>query len=605
MQKIKILPTSEIQKIAAGEVIERPANAIKELVENSIDAGAKNITIYLEAAGKKLIRIIDDGCGMSKADAYLCLEHHATSKINSVYDLNNISTFGFRGEALSSIASISKVKLTTKEKDKEEGISLLIDAGQIKLEQPSSCLHGTDIEIRDIFFNIPARFKFLKKNETEFRQILQIFQFFCISHKDIHFKLFHENKLIYNCPATDTLSNRVIQLWDHNLESNTKQVEIIDEKAKVSITGLISNHQVSRFNRSQIFFFVNNRYVKNQSLLKALLKGYANVLPKDKFPVGFIFINIPQDLIDVNVHPRKEEIQFIHPGKIESLIQTAVSKSLENYLIEKISKTTFEEKHIEFPNQSQFVAAFPTTFDFEQLPFFEPIENNVIDNSLELKEDSEKNSNYLDIQNEFIINEDLNDKKNNYKIIGQFKNCYILLESDDGLLLIDQHAAHERILYETFINKFNEVAKVKLIFPIIITLTKRNIETLLSHLEFLKNYGIEAEPFSENQLIIQSIPVHLKDVKLDEIINQLISWIEEYQHLDKVDFFKLINEKVCAQMACKAAVKSGDKLSIDQINQLLDDLQKTENRFACPHGRPTSWNLALSEIEKKFKRDYR
>jgi len=621
MPKIKKLSQHEINKIAAGEVVERPANIVKELVENSIDAQASSITIYIKQAGKKLIQIIDNGYGMSPEDAQLCFIQHTTSKINSIEDLNSLNTFGFRGEALSSINAISNVELTTKEESSSEGFKVTFENGNLIKTENIACSTGTEIVIKDIFNNVPARLKFLKKDESEFKHIVQIFQAFCLSNINIHFKLFHDDKMVYNCPKAKDLNSRIAQIWDHNLAQNMVNIQAYDETIELQASGAISNHHFARFNRSQIFFFVNGRWIKNQNLAKALLKGYLNVLPSDKFPAAFIFINIPNSFIDVNVHPRKEEVRFLYPKKVETNISTSVKKSLEQNLSSSLSNNL--ERIVQ---TKPYLAATPTTFDFEQMPFFEPVENigHTVITSPSTEQFNEQNYNS---QTRFVnysaqdniqttdenksiafasqeipnFNQELNYGKE-FEIIGQFNECYILLEQQDGLFVVDQHAAHERVLYELFSNRFEQIARIKLIFPIIVKVNESSIKTLSSYFELLNKYGIEAEVFANDQIVIHSIPVHLKDVSLENIFNELIIWVEEGQGLEQEEFFKLINNKLCAQMACKAAVKSGDKLNIEQMTQLLKDLQVTPNRFTCPHGRPTGWLLSMHEIEKKFKR---
>lgn len=614
MPKIKILSQSEARKIAAGEVVERPANIVKELIENSIDAGAKNISIYLTDGGKKLIKIIDDGCGMSIEDARLCFEHHATSKISNVDDLYNLSTFGFRGEALSSISSVAKVKLVTKEKNSLVGTNLVLEDGLIIDEKTVAATDGTEFEISNLFYNIPARLKFLKKSETELRSAVQIFQAFCLSYTNIHFKFYHDDKLVYNCPATNSLISRLVQLWDHNFAQNMIDLQISDDTIKLNISGIISNHQFFRFNRNQIFFFVNGRWIKNQNLSKALFKGYLNVLPKDRFPAAFIFISTAQDLIDVNIHPRKEEVQFLYSKKIENLLQDTVKQTLENNLSRQV-QSIMPANEISKP----FVGATTTTFDFEQQPFFEP--EDKFPNIPVLPNQIYKQENYnFEVSNQSLIqtlnetktesqefisssvsNKELVQKKE-YEIVGQFNKTYILLQKEEGLFLVDQHAAHERVLYEIFEKKFNEVATIKLIFPDMIKLTQQELNTLSPYLNLLRQHGIEADCFSQDQLVIYSTPVYIKDISFNDLIRQLISWIEENQTIDEDELSKLLTEKLRAQMACKAAVKAGDELTLEQMKQLLTDLDKTENRFACPHGRPTGWLLSIDEIEKKFKR---
>ncbi len=610
MQKIKKLSDNEARKIAAGEVVERPANIVKELIENSIDAKADIISIYLEDAGKQLVRVVDNGCGMSAEDAKLCFEHHATSKIGSVDDLANLNTFGFRGEALSSISAISKVILITKEIDSSSGVKIELEFGDIISTQEVNCLNGVDLTIQNIFSNVPARLKFLKKSDTEWRQIVQLFQAFCISYKNIHFKLYHDNNLVYNCPPTQDLESRLMQLWDHNFAQNLISFSI--EEKNISVFGLTSNHQVERYNRNQIFLFVNGRWIKNQNLSKTLVKSYLNILQPGKFPAAFIFINLPNSEVDINIHPRKEEVQFLYPKKIENIIYDTVKDSLQKNLSKQIKR----DVEISTQQLNSFKAASTTTFDFERTPFFESMddlfsstfdntekkENHFFAATLPTHNDLNHEMQIQQTQHTVFVNHIKPENRRDYNLVGQFKKTYILLEKEEGLVLVDQHAAHERIMYEIFSKKFKDVATVRLIFPTSISLSDKDMETILPYLEMLHNYGIEIEQFGKNQLIIKSVPVYLKDVQLNDLVNQLIGWIEENSILEKNEFLKIINEKLQAQMACKAAVKAGDTLSEEQIYKLLDDLSNTENRFCCPHGRPTSWLIGINEIEKKFKR---
>jgi len=618
MQKIKKLIEQEAKKIAAGEVVERPANIVKELVENSIDSGATSISIWICQAGKKLIRVVDNGCGMSNADALICFERHATSKIRTIEDLNKLSTFGFRGEALSSISSISKISMLTKFQEEDHGTLVELEDGQIIKEEQVSCLQGTDISVKDLFYNVPARLKFLKQDETEWRQIINLFQALCLSYKKIHFKLFNDDKLVYNCPPAEDLKNKLVQLWDHNFAQN--MITISDSNQIGEVSGLISNHHFFRYNRGQIFFFVNCRWIKNNGLSKSLVKGYLNVLPQDRFPAAFIFLSIDPAQIDVNIHPRKEDVQFLHAKKIEKLIQDSTKKALEIYLSNKIINN---DQIIEVKLASQ------TTFDFEQVPVLEPNDSTfVTDAQLDEHFDFSKFNQITETKTNYQFKSDSYDNlmgqkldqdktimqyipdvqdrldKKDYELIGQFNKTYILLEKSEGIFIIDQHAAHERILYELFSKRFYDVATTRLIFPEVINLTENNLNLLLPYLELLHKNGIDCKQISKEQLIIESTPVYLKDISFADLIKQFVSWIEEYQVLDKQVLFRSVNEKLHAQMACKAAVKAGDKLTHEQIYKLLEDLNKTENRFACPHGRPTGWLISMHDIEKKFKRRF-
>jgi len=663
MPKIKQLSPHEAQKIAAGEVIERPANIVKELVENSIDAGATRITIYVEDGGKQLIRVVDNGCGMDSADAQICFDRHATSKITHVAELETIDTFGFRGEALASIASVSTITLLTKEEQSLEGTCITSKPGMPMEVHSAACATGTDISIADLFFNIPARKKFLKATQTEWRAIQLLFNAFCFDYPHIHFALFSEGKQIHNCPSSTDIKNRALQLFEPVTHRHLLETSV---NGDISLYTVISDHQHYRYDRSGLYFFVNKRWVKNQHLSSALIKGYANVIPNGRYPIGIIHITVPAHEVDINIHPRKEEVKFLHPRRVEQLLQQAVKKALEDNLSKHLKKdVTFksEEKMyaesmrdfnpFEFDTFLQTPAKKPfDTIPSESLPTTHKASNFAkasSDESSDTQGDLYKNphtplalNNLLlfaevPMQNDesFIalatkemehgvkgvvskgtginINNPFNSSFSehpteiteaglNGRLIGQYNNTYLLIEKEDGLFLVDQHAAHERILYELFSKRFHEVATIQLLFPQIITLSSHDIDIIVQHLDIFIQHGILVEQCASDQLIIQSLPVHLKNESMTDIIKEVISWIIESQSLDSDAFKKNINHKLQAQMACKAAVKAGDILTQEKMKQLLSDLEKTANRFSCPHGRPTGWSLSLIEIEKKFRR---
>ncbi len=617
MAKIKQLSQHEAQKIAAGEVVERPANVVKELVENAIDAGATSITVYLEEGGRDLIRIVDNGCGMSQEDAHLCFAQHATSKISSVDDLNTITTFGFRGEALASIASVSHVTLITREQNPENenlsGIKLELSAGQQSNKEIISCMPGTDIAVKNIFYNLPARQKFLKKKETESRQITQLLHAFCLDYLPIHFSLIHNGKEVLNCPATDDIISRVAQIWDHTVAKQIIPLGPVHQNG-VTLSGAISNHQYFRYDSSNIFLFVNKRWIKDLPLSRALLRGYTNVLPPARYPCASIFIEVDPAHVDINIHPKKEEVQFLHPRTIESLLQSSVKAVLEEHLSAQIKQpVSFSQARYEaptpFPQQKSF-----QPFDFGRIP--EPFAQHqpaIVHSQLEKPawHDEPMSTPYQpmlqtlaepDINMSAFQAEQNTTQEASFQVIGQYNNTYILIERPNGLFLIDQHAAHERILYELFSKRFQDVATVTLMFPEIITLSSDDMAAVADKLEIFTENGINLEQFSENQLIVQSTPVHLKNIKLDEFIRDTAAWVREFDSIDRQTLFTTLHEKLRAQMACKAAVKAGDPLTHDEMTKLLQDLEKTDNRLTCPHGRPTGWLLSLYDIEKRFKR---
>jgi len=625
---IKQLPPLEAQKIAAGEVIERPANIVKELIENSLDAGSTVITIYIEDAGKKLIRIIDNGCGMSPDDAKMCINHHATSKISAFSDLTTLKTFGFRGEALASISSVSNIILQTKEKNTIEGTKLTINQGNIVSQESCSTPIGTDISIADLFFNIPVRKKFLRSNTTELNQIVYLFQALCLAHQNVHFKLYSQNKLIHNCPATEDLSSRLFQVWDQLISSRMITIET-EQSDSIKIKGMISDHQLSRYDRNHLLYFVNNRWVKNYTLSRAIMQGYANVLPAKKFPVACIFIELPTEEVDVNIHPRKEEVQFINPRKVQNSIEESIRKTVEK----KVSK------HLNIENDHYIPSITPPEFKTpysykindnkhdEIFPAFDHMTNQAYNLYHNVENEPRKTLNTTTISKyNFHENSEQNNLEHNSKkqiasplqsiepevylqhnyieskplIIGQCLSTYIMLDTNKGILLIDQHAAHERILYEKFSSLISAKESIPLLFPQIIPLNQEDIAIIEPYLELFHDHGIVIEQLDPKNLRVNSICVSLKNVNMQEVIAYTISYLNQNHHLENLETELL--HGIRAQMACKGAIKAGDELNMQQMEELINKLNNTPNRLTCPHGRPTSWHLEKNDIERKFKR---
>lgn len=604
MSIIKQLPPHEAQKIAAGEVVERPANVVKELIENALDAGATKITLDLVDAGKQHIKIVDNGCGMTPEDAHLCTQQHATSKISCVDDLSNIGTFGFRGEALASIAAVSHLQLFTRHTDTKEGVKLVLHGGTLKSETTVAHPVGTTIIADDLFFNVPARKKFLKKRETEWRQILQLVHAFCLENLALHIKLSHDGREILNCPPVTTLSDRVAQLWEPALSQNLITIDANHGRKNIHVSGIISNHQHSRFDRSRLYFFVNHRWIKNYTLSRSLLKGYLNVLPPGRYPAAVLFIDVDPLDVDINIHPRKEEVQFLNPRSVEQLLQTTVKEALEKHLSNQISKPVqFATPDTTPAFKPAMAQEYPTTPS--PLPFVMPADDPFAPASQPQKTTTPAlaaSPNPVPQPQQRTVAPQTPTQQKQFNVIGYFKKTYILLEQEDGLFVVDQHAAHERVLYELFSERFDDVATVKLLFPTTINVSTEEMSLLADHLTLFTNNGIAIEPYGEQQLIVTATPVHLKNQPLDDIVHQVAGWIKEEQNSMQDNLHNVINKKLHAQMACKAAVKAHDELQPDQIQQLLRDLYATNNRFTCPHGRPTGWLLSDYEIEKKFKR---
>lgn len=605
---IKKLPAHEAQKIAAGEVVERPAHILKELIENSIDAGATKIVVNVYDGGKAGISITDNGSGMDPEDARICFERHTTSKTTSFDDLSTLTTFGFRGEALASICSVSKVTLTTKTHQAAHAVQLTLEGGTLVKEQPIAHAVGTSIVIKDLFYNVPVRKKFLKATSTEWNHISTLFKAFCGVYPHIHFVLHHNDQLVLTCPPVTAVLDRARQLFE---EPVIKHIQPLTPSttADCTIQGFMTSAHYYRYDRQGIYLFVNNRWVKNYELARALLKGYANTLAPSTYPCAFITITVDPLLVDINVHPKKEEVVFLHPRKIEQQLSAAVKATLEAHLSEQLKRpvTLAQAPQPSYvipqpwnPVQKDPLQATPSFTHvphplFKQALYQNPVmtEQTVQPTAIEHLPPA-----FTDIQETYLEHEE----QTPYNLIGQLHKTYLLLEHPDGLLLIDQHAAHERILYEHYKTRFAFDERVQLLFPLTVTVQPHEQALVEPYLQLLEEHGFNVSCFGTDTLVISATPVFAKSVNMQELIHEMIGWIKEEAGIVSADLFKKITEKLRAQLACKAAVKAGDQLTEEKMQELLKTLAQTENRFSCPHGRPTHWVLSTRDIEKKFKR---
>ena len=599
MPKIKKLSSEVIQKIAAGEIVERPGNIVKELVENALDADSSVISISVFDGGKTSIVVEDNGCGMSPEDAVLCFEHHATSKLEHFSDLEFVHTYGFRGEALSSICAVSSVTLTTKTKEEKEKTKVVAEGGIVK--EISSCVGpiGTKIEITNLFSNIPARKKFLKKETTEMHHITQLFYAHCFQSLSVHFNLIKDNKTIFSCSPVLNLKDRYTQLEGFE---RSEKMKIIGQETKnnITISGIISDPMLYSYDRCDIFIFVNKRWVKNTGLSRAIINGYKNVLPSGKFPRAVLYITIDQTAIDINVSPKKEEVRFLHPKTVEQYIEEIVSKTLQqNFFIQEkqgipifdhiLTSNTFSQNNMfpdSTPNQPYFLK--------EQVQ--KPITN--VENNpsvlLEQNYEHEKQIAEIKIQQKIAIPDLI--------CLGQFFNTYILAADHEKLYIIDQHAAHERIMFEKIAARNNQLLAVHLTFPLLITFKKEDLGFLLQATSIFAQCGILIEQFDETQLIITATPATISHHHIEKVMQETVVLLKEHTAFEKEEIRDKILYQTRAIIACKAAIKAGDVLEKITINQLMFDLSIINNRFCCPHGRPTMWEITTNELERKFKR---
>lgn len=625
IDRIKILPPSEAQKIAAGEVVERPANILKELLENSIDAASSNIVIEIKDAGKSLIKVDDDGCGIDADDLALAVHPHATSKISTVDDLTEIRTFGFRGEALASIAAVAKFTITSRQAIDSFATNAVFEHGEVASLSSVARSPGSSVEVKDLFYNIPVRKKFLKQDETEWNQIVQLVYAVALSHLNISFKLIHNQKVFLHAPAVKNLNDRVAQLWGVNIASQFMSLET--KKADISLSGVISSHQYWRYGKHQIFLFVNGRWIKNPELIKAFIKGYGNILPTGKFPAGVLSLTIDRASIDVNVHPKKEEVRFSRPGVVCNAITDAISELLRNKAVEafiptsSLSEISSIDTSVIEPETTRtiFVGEYLAQADRELKQKKNFFSNNndqrnfhALGNIFAVSrvEPSSDSSNLIgqgepgDIQKQVsMLNDDKNKTVFSGKIIGQILNTYIILETPDGLTFVDQHAAHERILYEQMKDSIIARQSILLMFPFTINLPLGDIEIFEQYEDIFLQLGLSCNRMGPQSLAIKSVPLGVANIDIEQILRLGIDLVQNMQKDEsKQKVQQALYQHVHSHLACKKAVKSGDKLLLEQMEKLIEDIAKTEFPFICIHGRPTYWQLSQTEIAKFFQR---
>jgi len=563
---IKLLDDFIINKIAAGEVIERPASVVKELLENSIDAKSTIIEIEIKNYGKDLIRVFDNGLSMNKEDTELSIQRHTTSKINSEEDLTGISTLGFRGEALASIAAVSKMNILTKEKDKLEGFKISLEGGNVIAKGTIGCKAGTTIEIQDLFFNTPARLKFLKTETNELKNIVDIVTRYALFYNNISFKLIHNGHLLLNTNSSENALNNIVSIYGSETSKHLMKVDYQNNSIKIS--GFISKPSLLKPNKGFQNIYVNGRYVKNETIQQALYDAYHSLLFVNMHPVTILNIEIDPKEIDVNVHPTKDLVKFAQVTKIYDVIFNALRKTLqENSLITDYTQID------------------------QQMTFGEKKENF---NSI--KELGSKG-----IQSQLISEEKKTlSKLPKMRLLGQIAKTYFLAESQDGFLIIDQHVVQERILYEKFLKQLlnKDVAKQVLVKPELIELSPDEKLITLEKIHELKNLGFELEEFGGNSFMLRSVPTLFNRVQTKDLLLSVLHEIES----NKRSSIEEIQESIITRMACRASIKAGDNCTIPQMEILLEQLDKTELPWTCPHGRPIIIKFSKDEIEKMFKR---
>lgn len=635
IKRINVLDEQTSNKIAAGEVVERPASVVKELIENSIDADAKNITVEIEEGGISLIRIIDDGNGIYKDDIRKAFMPHATSKIKDVSDIYSIMTLGFRGEALASIASVSKVVLKSKMESESFGSEISIEGGEILYEGETGCNKGTSIEIKDLFFNVPARKKFLKSSSREGSLINDIINRIALSNPDISIKFYNNGKKVLQTFGTGNLKDVIRTVYGKTISDNIIYFENRGED--ISLYGYIGKEDISRGSRNNQSIFVNGRYIKNKTIVVAVENAFKSFATVNKFPFFVLFLEVYPEFIDVNIHPTKAEIKFkedrgifkkvfdsvhgafknevfnefyIPEEEISSNNEVDKSEVIEELIFNMNYKTpTIEEKEVTINNNLDNISYDDIKKEEDIYNSLKKLNNNLIkaDNFNSINE--EKNDNNSENKSNKNIEITLSENKiekvktakfPNLNVIGQFNKMYILAQYEDILYIIDQHAAHEKILFEKYLNSIEEghIIIQKLLVPTLIELTNDDFYYYEENKEIFSNAGFIIEPFGGNTIAIKEVPYFLG--KLDPR-NLFINILDNIKALGSGKTTEVKYNKI-ATLACKSAVKANDYLSEEEMKKLINDLRYIDDPFHCPHGRPVIIKFTNYDLDKKFRR---
>ncbi len=591
MSRIQLLSETVASQVAAGEVVERPASVVKELVENSIDAGARKIEINIQRGGISLMRVVDDGCGMDRDDALLCLERHATSKIRSAADLAAIGTLGFRGEALPSIASVSRFRLTTREANAIAGTEIVVNGGKIDVVRAGGEAPGTQVEVRSLFYNLPARRKFLRSENTESRNIEHQLHLQASGHPQIAFVFVRDDRVVFQLPAATTLRDRLRDLYGSELVERLLEIEAPNDSAKVRISGWIGQAGVSRQTRAQQLVFVNGRAVENAVLNLALREGYHTALMKGQFPVTFLFVDLDPAAVDVNVHPAKREVRFRDPAGVREAIVAAVRRTLESGRSDWQQQFRAPAVAVpEIPQQPIVDLAPPAPLTFETFPTPERV--------ISKREDAEGSHKPHAAQT--TVQSTRNDQQQ-FQIIGVLNKLYVLMENADGLVLVDQHAAHERILFEELRRRMEAqgVPSQRLLLPQTFDLPPRDAEWIERNMSILQKMGIGIEEFGPNTFKIDCVPAFLNVSDPSRFLREVIDGLKSASNSSSP---LRLGEDMIAKTVCRHAVKANDPLRYLEVEKLIRDLLECDLPYCCPHGRPTMIQISLSELEKKFGR---
>jgi DNA mismatch repair protein MutL len=609
VSRIALLPDEVASQVAAGEVVERPASVVKELVENSIDAGAGRIEVAIARGGASMIRVVDDGIGMDRDDALLSLERHATSKIRTGHDLAKIHTLGFRGEALPSIASVARFRMSTRPHDGLEGTEIIVNGGKIESVRAAGDAPGTQIEVRSLFYNLPARRKFLRSENTEASHIQHQLLLQAIGHPNIGFVSIRDQTLLFQTPPAKTLADRIRDLRGPELFEQLLEIEPVSTDG-ITVSGFIGKAGASRSTRAEQVLFVNGRSVENITIQQGLREGYHTALMKGQYPVTFLFLEMDPESVDVNVHPAKREVRFREPDTVRNCVSEAVRKTIEadrqrwTHSFHRPAETTGPPVHASVIDSTPVLIPAAEQFalrrDWEE---FHPGPRPVapIPAEVQTPEKTEKSAGAVPISGSVTIASVDTSVSVEFRLLGILGKLYILMESADGLVLVDQHAAHERILFEQLRTQMESegVPTQRLLIPLTVSVTPKDYDWIARNAQTLEKMGFAMEPFGNSTLKIDGIPPFFTTDDPNVAIRQLV---DELRSMTVTTSRLRMGEDAIAKTVCRHAIKANDELHPAEVEKLLRDLMACELPYCCPHGRPTMIQIGYGELEKKFGR---
>jgi DNA mismatch repair protein MutL len=613
---IQLLPDAVANQIAAGEVVQRPASAVKELIENAIDAGADKIQLILKDAGKSLIQVIDNGCGMSLTDARMCFERHATSKIRKAEDLFAIRTMGFRGEAMASIAAIAQVELKTRRHEDELGTCILIEGSEVISQEACSANTGTSICIKNLFYNTPARRNFLKSNPVEMRHIIDEFQRVALANPLVFFTMHHDGQEVYHLPSA-ALKQRIVHLFGNNY--NQRLVPVEEETTIINLRGFVGKPEFARKTRGEQFFFVNNRFIRDAYLNHAVLTAFQELLPDETFPLYVLFIDIDPGKIDINVHPTKTEIKYQDEKSIYAIIRSAVKRSLGKYNITPTLDFDQENSigHLITPKPFDEIVQPSIAFnpDFNpfanekkserEIPFLRNTNdyNTAIprnwDTLYEISKKEETLQQEMHAEKGIPVDEQEITKSSERQFF-QVHNRFIMSQIKSGFMLISQQAAHERILYERFLQQLENHSGVsqQSLFPQSVTLNSSDFELLRELLPDIRGLGFDIREFGKNTVVVEGIPADINNANEHELLEQLLEGFKNNLTILKLDK----RDNLARSLARNAAIKTGVKLSLEEMNQLVDQLFACQMPNLALNGKPVITTFTLNELAERFEK---